>query len=390
MVEQVEKKEFTLQLLEQRLFDCEKFLRKWGREDPFVREQLKFLKINPDLKKKKITNVVEENTMLKKQLKESLDEIELLHQKVMKMSKSPNETTFLKDSIIHNRSRIDMFMANEMFGDDCEPINEESKEEEITNLATQASTKRNKGQDYGADSQDVRRKLKIKRNNVETALEPFEGKTYHQIAIDLNKIKSIKEAYPEEYQKKLESAQMMLQKTVKTLQKELNESLQANVYLKDQVDIYKTNYEKVLRACEKYKQSETLLKESIEKDVDSIFENTPRDADPIEMRAEIEAEFKNIRSQTRRSNMIETFKKVDETIEKFQNPNKMSRMFNELSSIIVEPGDLPKNFKAFATETIDEKTRPEINIPSTMIKKTKTSKKLTIKNSMEVSRRGNL
>ena len=77
--EQVEKKEYTLQLLEQRLFDCEKFLRKWGREDPFIREQLKLLKINPDLKKKKIINVVEENTILKAQLKESLDEIENLH-----------------------------------------------------------------------------------------------------------------------------------------------------------------------------------------------------------------------------------------------------------------------------------------------------------------------
>ena len=31
--EQLEKKEFTLQLLEQRLFDVELFLRKWGRED---------------------------------------------------------------------------------------------------------------------------------------------------------------------------------------------------------------------------------------------------------------------------------------------------------------------------------------------------------------------
>ena len=52
LVEQVEKKEYTLQLLEQRLFDWEKFLRKWGRDDPFIREQLKYLKINPDLKKK--------------------------------------------------------------------------------------------------------------------------------------------------------------------------------------------------------------------------------------------------------------------------------------------------------------------------------------------------
>jgi chromosome segregation ATPase len=51
LIDQVEKKEYTLQLLEQRLFDCEKFLRKWGREDPFIRDQLKMLKINPDLRK---------------------------------------------------------------------------------------------------------------------------------------------------------------------------------------------------------------------------------------------------------------------------------------------------------------------------------------------------
>jgi len=54
-----------LQLLEQRLFDCELFLRRWGREDPSIREQLVALKINPDLRKKKITNTVEENRILK-------------------------------------------------------------------------------------------------------------------------------------------------------------------------------------------------------------------------------------------------------------------------------------------------------------------------------------
>ena len=36
--EQLEKKEYTLQLLEQRLFDVELFLRKWGREDEKIRE----------------------------------------------------------------------------------------------------------------------------------------------------------------------------------------------------------------------------------------------------------------------------------------------------------------------------------------------------------------
>lgn len=77
--EQLEKKEYTLQLLEQRLFDVELFLRKWGREDENIREQLQQLKINPDLRKKKITNTVEENRLLKVQLKDALDELDRLH-----------------------------------------------------------------------------------------------------------------------------------------------------------------------------------------------------------------------------------------------------------------------------------------------------------------------
>lgn len=78
MRESLEKKEYTLQLLEQRLFDVELFLRKWGREDEHIREQLAALKINPDLNKKKITNVVEENRVLKEKLKVTLDELEQL------------------------------------------------------------------------------------------------------------------------------------------------------------------------------------------------------------------------------------------------------------------------------------------------------------------------
>jgi len=73
------------------------------------------------------------------------------------MSQNPDETVFLKDSIIHNRSRIDMLMANDMFGDDLEQISEESKEAEITNLATQASTKRNKEQNYEVYSKEIRK-----------------------------------------------------------------------------------------------------------------------------------------------------------------------------------------------------------------------------------------
>ena len=40
LVDNLEKKEYTLQLLEQRLFDCEKFLWDWGKKDNFIWEQL--------------------------------------------------------------------------------------------------------------------------------------------------------------------------------------------------------------------------------------------------------------------------------------------------------------------------------------------------------------
>lgn len=72
------------------------------------------------------------------------------------------------------------------------------------------------------------------------------------------------------------------------------------------------------------------------------------------MKKEIEAEFSHIRSQQRRSNLIETFKKVDTTIEKF-NKNRVPNMFNELSSIDINPSDLPKDIKAFAVDTLDSK-----------------------------------
>ena len=91
--ESLEKKEFTLQLLEQRLFDCELFLRRWGREDPIIREQLVALKINPDLKKKKITNTVEENKILKEQLKKALDEIDDLNNRHQRLLTVQNEST---------------------------------------------------------------------------------------------------------------------------------------------------------------------------------------------------------------------------------------------------------------------------------------------------------
>ena len=79
LADSLEKKEYTLQLLETWLHKCEAFLWQWGRNDEFIREELKTLKLNPDFEKKKISNVVDENIELKQLLKEALDEIEQLH-----------------------------------------------------------------------------------------------------------------------------------------------------------------------------------------------------------------------------------------------------------------------------------------------------------------------
>lgn len=45
-------KEYILQILEQRLVELEKFLRDLGRDDPEIKEQLRMLKVNPELKRK--------------------------------------------------------------------------------------------------------------------------------------------------------------------------------------------------------------------------------------------------------------------------------------------------------------------------------------------------
>jgi chromosome segregation ATPase len=154
--EQLEKKEFTLQLLEQRLFDVELFLRKWGREDANVREQLTALKINPDLRKKKITNVVEENRLLKVQLKETMDEVEDLRQK-------------LED---HSSTKA------------------QSKEAE-------------------ANYQDVPNKLQAQ----DLELSCFAGDP-DQSLMNIEKMRSIKEVFPEDFNRKLEKGYEKLEEKI--------------------------------------------------------------------------------------------------------------------------------------------------------------------------------
>ena len=151
------------------------------------------------------------------------------------------------------------------------------------------------------------------------------------------------------------------------MQKELNSIKQENVYLKDQVEINKNNYEKVLLAykkCKKNEFSSVKLPESPE----DQSQNTPR-TNLENMRKEIETGFSNIRSQQRRSHIIEDFKKVDSTIEYFKKNNQASKMFKELSSIQLDPTDLPKDIKAFVTDTFDDGAGRELNIPSTLSKK---------------------
>lgn len=82
VVEALEKKEYTLQLLESRLYDCEKFLRELGRSDETIRMKLKGLKLNPDVDRKKITNVVLQNDKLMEQIDVLVEENDKLTQKV--------------------------------------------------------------------------------------------------------------------------------------------------------------------------------------------------------------------------------------------------------------------------------------------------------------------
>lgn len=52
LLDQNDRKEYALQYLEQRLVELECFLRELAQNDEEVREHLKYLKVNPDLKKK--------------------------------------------------------------------------------------------------------------------------------------------------------------------------------------------------------------------------------------------------------------------------------------------------------------------------------------------------
>lgn len=312
------------------------------------------------------------------------------------MAKNPNETTFLKDSIIYNRSRIDMFMANEMFGDDFEPIPEESKEGEITNLATQSSSKQRSNNETKRLHDRNERTSKKKKPNTEKELEPFESRTYQQIAIDLKKLKSLKEAYPEEYSSKLETNQDLLQKQLKTLQKEMHGVKKENIELKDMVEIYKNNYEKVLHAFEKYKKAQVITPMKTTKgessgDDSEEFKTPPAEFDKV--KEEIEHEFNSIHSQARKSNLIETFKKVDETMSRIGRNTGKSKMFHDLSSIAVDPSDLPKDIKGFVADTYD--SGAEVSIPSAKATKSQISKNLgmrpsRVSNYDESTRKGQL
>lgn len=316
------------------------------------------------------------------------------------MSKHPDETTFLKESIIHNRSRIDMFMANEMFGDDLEPISEEGRGDEITNMATQASTKRKIDKNYEEANKDfLRKSKKSSKQNVDAELDPYESRTYQQIMIDIHKIKSLKEAYPEEYKEKLETNQDLLQKSLKSLRKEMNEIKKENVQLKDMIELYRNNYEKVVHSLEKYKRIEKIEQLTIKNKDSKVFdleasENKLSKNYKEAAKEEIESEFEVIRSQTRRSNLITTFKKVDSALNKFGHKNEVSKMFHDLSSIVVSPEDLPKDIKGFAMDTHEEVRENEV-IQSALTVKGSGITKIELKaskmqDSLECSRRNQL
>ena len=50
LIDQNDRKEYALQFLEQRLVELEGYLRELAQTDDWIREQLQYFKVNPDLK----------------------------------------------------------------------------------------------------------------------------------------------------------------------------------------------------------------------------------------------------------------------------------------------------------------------------------------------------
>jgi hypothetical protein len=185
LIELNERKEYSLQFLEQRLVDIEHFLRNWGQKDPYIRDQLKIIKVNPDLKKIRITSVVEENDILKKQLKEAYDKIEMIEGKEECLTRRPSTQSNFRDH--HTDLRFD-------------------QSPQIPKL------------DFS----------KLGKQVEFTMTQELKEKDEERKFVDNKKFKVLAEKFPEEYQSKLEANIEILQEEVKELEK-ANKVLKAKV-----------------------------------------------------------------------------------------------------------------------------------------------------------------
>ena len=200
VIEQLEKKEYTLQVLEERLFDVEELLRELGRGDKKIRERVVALKINPDLHKKKITNVVDENVNLKTQLNEALTQIQHLNKEIEDKNKLLNEK--LPPEQRPSRPELGFSMGHRRIESSEIPV--------FTHVRTQ---------------------------------------TFQ--TIDLEKIRSIKDTHPDDYKEKLETNADLLEKKYVALKKNHYRLQRENEHLKDSLSSHTFINEKLKHALEK-------------------------------------------------------------------------------------------------------------------------------------------
>lgn len=231
LIEQNERKEYSLQFLEQRLVDIERFLRIIGRDDPEIREQLKLIKINPDLEKKRITSVVEENNILKSQLKEAYDHIDEL------------------EDLLKN-----LHTANERENRESIPFDYQVRQSNNFGVPKLNLSKVNSGADSRINpvskNAGISHRRKDSLSDQFNFTNNFDAPKTSRNFIDIKKYKILADSFPDEYKKKLEFQITALQEEIIQLEQS-NKLLKAKmVRLTNELDSKEFTNEKLIRLVE--------------------------------------------------------------------------------------------------------------------------------------------
>lgn len=286
--EQLEKKEYTLQLLEQRLFDVELFLRKWGREEDHIREQLTALKINPDLRKNKITNTVEQNKDLKLKLKNLLDEVEELREYKAKSQQNVTEST-------------------------------KSGEGAFNYCDNSRTPPRNAPyEDKGLD------------------LSAFVPQSVDQSVLGLEEMRSYKDAYPQDFNNKLEKNYEKLEDRIQILKRQVKELKKENSMLKDQ----KVNLDFINKRLQHAMSKKGVVQEAPRKAAASPFERAKTTNVSMENRHQtpehLVSQLKKMK-RSRKSDLLSQLTRAEKAMG--GSDKKAKKNFADVSSILMGIGD---------------------------------------------------